>query len=162
MVPVDFIWGTFHSASSESPSPLDSLSIPSLSASWSSSQHIRPHSHPRDRVPQISKLSEVHAVPQSVGCYCISFSNGLLSVPCQALFWALGIHPKTETPPWKAGGLRNESSRCRTNRGAESWPWHFLTGALNRSPDVFVPQFPPVENGGRLVVSYSQNYSECR
>ena len=54
------------------------------------------------------------------------------------------------------------SSSGGTNRGAESWPCHFLAGALNRWPDCFVPQFPPVENGGPLVVAYSQNYSEYR
>lgn len=113
-------------------------------------------------MPQVSKLSEAHAVPQSVGSYCVSFFNGLLSVPCQALFWALGIHPKTETPAWKAGDLGNGSSSGGTNRGAESWPCHFLAGALNRWPDRFVPQFPPVENEGPLVVAYSQNYSEYR
>lgn len=55
--------------------------------------------HELDKMPRSASILKTHTVPWSVGCYCISFSDDLLSFwSLPSIVWALEIHQKDTAP----------------------------------------------------------------
>lgn len=58
--------------------------------------------HELDKMPRSASILKTHTVPWSVGCYCISFSDDLLSFwSLPSIVWALEIHQKDMAPALK-------------------------------------------------------------